>query len=143
MGNTCKPMAVSFQCMTKFTTKKKKKNHPHTTLFLAQHSVSISMTPSSGPKYTPVLHHNPHLFPPYLILIWGFPDGSEVKASACNMEDLSSIPGSGRSPGGGNGNPLQYSCLENPMDGGAWWATVHGVTESHTRLSDIWVWVWG
>ena len=56
--------------------------------------------------------------------------GSEVKASACNAEDLGLIPGSGRSPGEGNGNPLQYSCLENPMDRGAWWATVHGVTES-------------
>ena len=54
-----------------------------------------------------------------------FPGGSEVKASTCNAGDLGSIPGSGRSPGEGNGNPLQYSCLENPMDGGAWWATVH------------------
>ena len=59
----------------------------------------------------------------------GFPGGSEVKASACNAGDLGSTPGSGRSPGEGNGNPLQCSCLENPMDGGAWWATVHGVTE--------------
>ena len=62
---------------------------------------------------------------------------SEVKASASNAGDLGSIPGSGRSPGEGNGNPLQYSCLENPMDGGAWWATVHGVTKSRTRLSDL------
>ena len=52
--------------------------------------------------------------------VFGFPGGSEVKASACNAGDLGSIPGSGRSPGEGNGNPLQYSCLENPMDGGAW-----------------------
>ena len=50
----------------------------------------------------------------------------EVKASACNAGDLGLIPGLGRSPGEGNGNPLQYSCLDNPMDGGAWWATVHG-----------------
>ena len=56
----------------------------------------------------------------------GFPGGSEVKVSACNVGDLGLIPGSGRSPGEGNGNPLQYPCLENPMDGGAWWATVHG-----------------
>ena len=56
----------------------------------------------------------------------GFPGGSEVKASASNAGDLGSIPGSGRSPGEGNGNPLQYSGLENPMDGRAWWATVHG-----------------
>ena len=62
----------------------------------------------------------------------GFPGGSEVKASVCNVGDLGSIPGSGRSPGEGNGNPLQYYCLENPMDGGAWWATVHGVAQSDT-----------
>ena len=67
----------------------------------------------------------------------GFPGGSEVKASASNAGDLGSIPGSGRSPGEGNGNPLQYSCLENPMDGGAWWAAVPGVTKSRTRLSDF------
>ena len=61
-----------------------------------------------------------------------FPDGSDGKESACNAGDLGSIPGSGRSPGEGNGNPLQYSCLENPMYGGAWWATVHGVAKSWT-----------
>ena len=69
--------------------------------------------------------------------LWGFPGGSEVKASACNVGDLGSISGSGSSPGEGNGNPLQYSCLENPKDGGAWWATVHGVAKSQTRLSDF------
>ena len=67
----------------------------------------------------------------------GFPGGSEVKVSACNVGDLGSIPGLGRSTGEGNGNPLQYSCLENPMDRGAWWATVHGVTESRTQLSNF------
>ena len=67
----------------------------------------------------------------------GFPGGSEVKVSACNAGDLGSITGSGRSAGEGNGNLLQYSCLENPMDRGAWWATVHGVTKSRTRLSDF------
>ena len=61
-----------------------------------------------------------------------FPGGSEVKASACNAGDLGLIPGLGRSPGEGNGNPFQYSCLENPMDGGACWVTVHGVTKSRT-----------
>ena len=66
---------------------------------------------------------------PYSQLI-GFPGGKEVKASACNAGDLGSTPGSGRSPGEGNGKPLQYSCLENPMDGGAWGATVHRVTKS-------------
>ena len=69
--------------------------------------------------------------------IRGFPCGSEVKASACNMGDPGLIPGSGRSPGEGNGNPLQYSCLENFMDREALQATVHGVTKSWTRLSDF------
>ena len=55
-------------------------------------------------------------------------------ANAGDARDVGSIPGSGRSPGGGRGNPLQYSCLENPMDSGAWWATVHGVMKSWTRL---------
>ena len=67
----------------------------------------------------------------------GFPGGSEGKASACNAGDLGSIPGSGRCPGEGNGNPLQYSCLENSMDRGALWATVHGVAKSWTGLSDF------
>ena len=67
----------------------------------------------------------------------GFPGSSNGKPSACNVGDLGSIPGSGRSPGEGNGNPLQYSCLENSMDGGAWEATVHGVAKSQTRLSDF------
>ena len=62
----------------------------------------------------------------------GFPGGSEDKASACNAGDLGSIPGLGRSSGEGNGNPLQNSCLKNPMDRGAWRATVHGVTKSQT-----------
>ena len=66
-----------------------------------------------------------------------FPGGSEDKASACSVGDLGSIPGLGRSPGEGSGNPLQYSCLENPMDGGAWQATVHGVTKSQIRLSNF------
>ena len=58
-----------------------------------------------------------------------FPGGSDGKASVYNAGDLSSIPGSGRSTGEGNGNPLQCYCLENPMDRGAWWATVHGVAK--------------
>ena len=61
-----------------------------------------------------------------------FPGGSDDKASVYKVGDPSSIPESGRSPGEGNGNPLQYYCLENPMDGGAWWATVHRVAKSRT-----------
>ena len=73
------------------------------------------------------------------LTIWEkyFTGGSEVKSSASNAGDPGSIPGSGRSPGEGNGNPLQYSCLENPMDRGAWWATVHGVPKSRTWLSNF------
>ena len=67
----------------------------------------------------------------------GFPGGSEVKVSSWNAGEPGSIPESGRSPGEGNDNPLQYSCLENPMEGGAWWATVHGVAKSRTRLSNF------
>ena len=62
----------------------------------------------------------------------GFPGGSDGKESVCNAEDMGSIPRLGRSIGEGNGNPLQYSCLEKSMDGGAWRATVHGVTKTQT-----------
>ena len=64
----------------------------------------------------------------------GLPWCSDSKASACNVGDLGSISGSGRYPGEGHGNPLQYTCLENPMDGGAWRTTVHGVAKSWTRM---------
>ena len=66
----------------------------------------------------------------------GFPSGSDGKESVCNVGNLGSIPGLGRSPGEGNAYLFQYSCLENPMDGGAWQATVHGVAKSGTRLSN-------
>ena len=66
----------------------------------------------------------------------GFSDGSDDKESVCNAGDLGPTPGLGRSPGDGNGNPPQYSCLENPMDRGAWRATAHGVAKSRTRLND-------
>ena len=62
--------------------------------------------------------------------LYGFPAYLDSKESACNAEDPGSIPGSGRSPGEGNGDPLQYSCLKNSVDRGARWATVYGVTES-------------
>ena len=64
----------------------------------------------------------------------GFPGSSDSKASAYNVGDPGSIPGSGRSPGKGNGNLLQYSCLENPMDRGAWWATVHWVAKIYVCI---------
>ena len=65
----------------------------------------------------------------------GFPASSDGKESALSAGDQGSIPGSGRPPGEGKGNPLRYSCLENSMDRGTWWATVHGVTKSQTQLS--------
>ena len=74
---------------------------------------------------------------PKILLIMGLPSwlsDKESAASAGDTGDVGSIPGSGRSPRGGNDNPLQYSCLGNPMDRGAWWATVHGVAKSQTGL---------
>ena len=85
----------------------------------ARRHASLTWLNESSRKYIP---------PPDV----GFPAGSDSKVSACSEGDLGSVPGSGRSPGEGNGNPLQYSCLENPMDRGAWWATVPRVTESPT-----------
>ena len=70
------------------------------------------------------------------IFIRSFPGGSNGKEFACNSGDLDLIPGLGRFPGEGNGYPLQYSCLENPMNKGTWWAIVHVVTKIHTWLSD-------
>ena len=85
-------------------------------------------TSFTSPLPPPLPSFNLAFFPPLksLMLVLG-PSGAEGKASACNVGDLGSIPGLGRSSGEGNGNPLQYSYLENPMDGGAWWATVHGL----------------
>ena len=81
---------------------------------------------------------------------WTIPGGSDGKASACNVGDPGSIAGLGRSPGEGNGNPLQYSCLKNSMNGGPWWATVCGSAKSWTRLRDftshialrVYVYIW-
>ena len=70
----------------------------------------------------------------------GFPGGTNGQEPACQCrrhKDAGLIPGLGRSPGGGHGNPLQYSCLESPMDRGAWQATAHGVTKSQTRLKQL------
>ena len=71
-----------------------------------------------------------------MIINYGFPGGSDCKESTCSTGDPGSIPGLGKSPGEWNGNPLQYSCLENSMDKGAWRATVHGVAKSQTRQSN-------
>ena len=85
-----------------------------------------------------LMNNNPHTpnFVFYLVPVLKVSGGSEGKESASNVGDPCSIPGSERSPGEGNGNPLQCSCLENPMDRGALWAMVHGVARSQTRLRD-------
>ena len=83
--------------------------------------------------------HPPNTHTHFIIQFWDSPSTTQaplvVKNLPANARDASSIPGSGRSPGGGNGTPLQYSCLENPMDGGAWWATVCRIANSWTQLS--------
>ena len=71
------------------------------------------------------------------MLTLGLPGGSDYKEFACNEGDPGSIPGLGRSPGEGNGNPLQYSCLENSMDRGAWWATVHGAATESDKAKQL------
>ena len=74
-------------------------------------------------------------------MYWGFPGGTHGKEPSCQcgkcMKDVGLTPGSGRSPEGGHSNPLQYPCLENPMDRGPWWATVYMVTQSWTRLKQL------
>ena len=87
-----------------------------------------------GPAMFSIKYMFFHSLNKHFLLSNGSSDG---KASAYNVGDLGSIPGLGRSPGEGNGNPLQYSCLENPMDQGVSWATVHGVAKRWTRLSDF------
>ena len=82
---------------------------------------------SKGIQLYIVLHTHTHT---------GFPGGLVAKNLPASAEDTGSIPGSGRSPGDGNRNPLQYSCLGNPIDRGAWWAVVHEVTKSQTQLSN-------
>ena len=68
---------------------------------------------------------------------WGFPGGSAGEESTCNTGDTGPIPGLGRSSGGGKGHPLQCSCLENPRDGGDWWAAIYGVAQSQTQLKQL------
>ena len=103
--------------------------HCRQTLYHLSHQGS-----SKTPKMIAILF-NRYLLRTYYVL--NFSGGSDGKASAYNEVDPGSILGSGRSPGEGNGNPLQDSCLENPMDGEAWQVTVHGVAKSRTQLSDF------
>ena len=101
-------------------------------------SRSWNWTQPINQKLTQSLSNSALCLPHGLSPSWlsGFPGGSDSKEAACNAGDLRSIPGSGRCPGEGNGNPLQDSCLENSMDGEAWRAAVHGVAKNRTWLSD-------
>ena len=92
------------------------------------------------PHHLHILNHIPSVAQTKLLIIFqtiilGFLGGSDGKESACNVGNLGSIPGLGRFPGGGHGNPFQYPCQDNPKDIGAWQATVHVVTKSQTQLS--------
>ena len=93
----------------------------------------------SGTDQTPQARKCTHLYVRIhlcqQLTVLGFSGGSDSKESACNAGDPGSVPGLGRLPGEGHGNPLQYSYLENPMDGGAWWAVVRGVAQSQVQLS--------
>ena len=91
---------------------------------LLQNIKYSSLCYTVGPCWLFILHK--------VVCTLGFPVGSDGKESACNSGDLGSIPGLGRSPGGGHGNPLQYSCLETSMDRISWKATAHGVANSRT-----------
>ena len=93
--------------------------------------------PSIGSTELKPLDHQGSPFPGFKYYFQRLPGSSDSKDSICNAEDPDLIPGLGRSPGGGHGNPLQYSLLENPMDRGAWCPTVHGVTKSWTQLSNL------
>ena len=93
-------------------------------VFLSMRFYQLVFAAYSIPKFRGICFHT--------LESMGFCGGSDYKESVCNAGDLNSIPGSGRSPGGGHGNPLQYSCLENSMDRGAWWTTVHRVIKSWT-----------
>ena len=96
--------------------------------------------PGQGSKISQAVQHSEKKkkrFGDLPLYLMGFPGGSDGKESACNVGDLGSIPGLGRFPGEGNDYPLQYSGLENSMDRGAWWATVHGVAKSRTQLNNF------
>ena len=109
-------------------------------LFFASGGQSIGVSASTAVLPVNTQDWSPVRSIPFLsyiepIFAWnsGFPDSSDGKVSARSVGDLDSIPGSGRSPGEGNGNPLQYSSLENSMDGGAWYAIVRGIANSQTQ----------
>ena len=123
------PIAIYFSIFISFL----EHTHTHTLILTHSHTCIVSNT-WHGPQCYRICHSRMTTVVRTFVC---FPGSSDSKASAYNAEDPALIPGSGRSPGEGNGHPLQYSCLENSMDWGAWWATVHGVEKSWTQLSDF------
>ena len=112
--------------------------HTHTTMCLPSSCCSITGFTQTWLEFQLTQFFLFRLIIKHALWVWWcFSGGSDGRVSVCNAGDLGLIRGSGRSPGEGNGNLLQYSCLENPMGGGAWWATVHGVAKSRTQLSDF------
>ena len=108
--------------------------------FSGSSAVKESACDAGDPCLIPGLGRSPREALGYpLQYFLGFPGGSDGEEPPCNAEDLRSVPGLGRSPGEGSGNPLQYSCLESSMDGGAWWATVHGMS-LHFGFPDVASW---
>ena len=114
---------VSLQIFSPLSTRSSLPHLPHILLFNA---VQLSF----------LLRNSPHIPWAKISIYSDLLGGSVGKESACNARNPGSIPGSERSPGEGHSNPLQYSCLEDPMDSGAWQAIVHGVAQSQTQLSD-------
>ena len=121
---------------------KSKQGVNNTNAAKGSHSFCEILTMNTKLLWTNMLWNNLDIF---LLSKDGVPWWLSSKESTCSVGDtgnMGSMPGSGRSPGWGNGNALQYSCLENPKDRGAWWPTVHGVTKSQTQLSAHAKWSW-
>ena len=116
-------MLVSLQIFSPLSTRSSLPHLPHILLFNA---IQLSF----------LLRNSPHIPWAKISIYSDFPGGSDGKESGCNARDPGSIPGSERSPGEGHSNSFQYSCLENPMDRGAWQAIVHRVAQCQTQLSD-------
>ena len=116
-------MLVSLQIFSPLSTRSSLPHLPHILLFNAIQQLFL-------------LRNSPHIPWAKISIYSDFPGGSDGKESGCNARDPGSIPGSERSPGEGHSNSFQYSCLENPMDRGAWQAIVHRVAQCQTQLSD-------
>ena len=132
-GEPCHHEFIGCGCLFNKKNIKCKCRHPLTLVFRPEY-IRSGQSEKEHPSQAGMLISEQIIFPSLSSTLSSCSSDSEE--SACNTGDLGFIPGSGRSPGEGHGNPLQRSCLENPMDRGAWRATVHGVAKSWTRLSN-------